>query len=211
FVRPGRGEPYFLPALPHEQVAQGERIMRMFLDTGAAITAEDLGTVPDYVRESLGRLGLPGYLIQRWEREWEQPGQPYKDPASWVENAVATTGTHDTETVAEWWEAMPDDERRVASEVPAVRHALDGQVPPTLTPAARDAILASLYESRSNLVILPFQDLFGWHDRINTPATVGDRNWRWALPWPVDRLQSVPVAADRAAALLALAQRTGRF
>nr|MDQ3071219.1 4-alpha-glucanotransferase [Acidobacteriota bacterium] len=47
FVRPGRGEPYFLPALPHEQVAQGERIMRMFLDTGAAITAEDLGTVPD--------------------------------------------------------------------------------------------------------------------------------------------------------------------
>ena len=36
------------------------------------------------------------------------------------------------------------------------------------------------------------QDLFGWRDRINVPGTVGDDNWTWRLPWPVDRLRHVP-------------------
>ena len=33
---------------------------------------------------------------------------------------------------------------------------------------------------------MPMQDLFGWRDRINTPATVGPHNWTWRLPWPID-------------------------
>ena len=38
------------------------------------------------------------------------------------------------------------------------------------------------------MLILPIQDVFGWRDRINQPATVGDQNWTWRLPWPSDRL-----------------------
>jgi hypothetical protein len=30
------------------------------------------------------------------------------------------------------------------------------------------------------------QDVFGWTDRINTPAVVGEMNWTWRLPWFVD-------------------------
>ena len=191
FVRPNEGEPYFLPHEPHEQIAQGERLMRMFVETGAAVTAEDLGTVPDYVRESLGRLGLPGYVIQRWHRHWHQDGQPFISPAEWVSNAVATTGTHDTETLAEWLDTLPAGERRQLGDV--------------------DTILASLYHSPSNLLILPIQDLFGWRERINTPATVGHGNWRWALPWPVDRLDARAEAARRAETLRDLARSSGRL
>jgi 4-alpha-glucanotransferase len=199
FVRPKDGEPYFLPGAPHEQIAQGERIMRMFMDTGAAVTAEDLGTVPDYVRESLGRLGLPGYIIQRWHRHWKAEGEPFIPPAEWVSNAVATTGTHDTETLAEYWDTISASEREQLAGSSA-----------GFSEAARDTILASLYHSPSNLLILPIQDLFGWRDRINTPATVGETNWRWALPWPVDGLEARDEAARRAEVLRDLAVRTGR-
>lgn len=201
FVRPGSGEPYFLPAEERQQIEQGERIMRLFLETGAAVTAEDLGTVPDAVRESLARLQIPGYRILRWERRWHDEGQPFIPPSEWPEVAVATTGTHDTESLSEWWEQATDSERRML---------LGSEAPASFNPDVRDALLSSIYRSPSNLVILPFQDLFGWRDRINTPATMGDGNWRWALPWPVDRLGAIPVARDRAEALRALARETGR-
>ena len=208
FVRPHDGEPYFLPAEPHEQLAQGERIMRMFVDTGAAVTAEDLGTVPDYVRESLGRLGLPGYLIQRWHRRWHQEGEPFIPPSEWVSNAVATTGTHDTETLAEWWDELTGREQQMVLESVSAGRP---QAPPERRTSELRTIIASLYHSPSNLLILPIQDLFGWRDRINTPATVGDANWRWALPWPVDRMRTIPEASARARDLSDLARGSGRL
>ena len=39
------------------------------------------------------------------------------------------------------------------------------------------------------------QDVFGWADRINTPATVNDQNWTWRMPWPNERLAFEPGAA----------------
>ena len=190
FVRPRHGEPYFLPGEEPQQIAQGEQLMRLFIGTGASVTAEDLGTVPDSVRASLARLNLPGYRILRWERRWHDEGQPFIPPSEWPAVAVATSGTHDTESMAEWWEQEFKD---------------------SYTTAVRDDLLASLYRAPSNLLILPFQDLFGWRDRINKPATVGDENWRWALPWPVDRLGAIPVAFERAQSLRDLAQGAGRL
>jgi 4-alpha-glucanotransferase len=211
FVRPAAGEPYFLPADESEQIEQGERIMRLFLETGAAVTAEDLGTVPDAVRASLARLGVPGYRILRWERRWHDEGQPFIDPATWPAAAVATSGTHDTESLAEWWETLEDEERRQVAGMTGIRSGHGTSELRTFTPAVRDALLGLLYRSASNLLIVPFQDLFGWRDRINTPATLGGDNWRWALPWPVDRLGEIPEADTRARALRALAREAGRF
>jgi len=54
------------------------------------------------------------------------------------------------------------------------------------------------------------QDIFGWRDRINVPAVVDDVNWTWRLPMPVDDLSTAPVAVERARALAALTQRSGR-
>ena len=59
-------------------------------------------------------------------------------------------------------------------------------------------LLEALFASGSDLLLLPVQDVFGWRDRINEPATVTDDNWTFRLPWPCDRLDDVPEA--RAAA-----------
>ena len=57
------------------------------------------------------------------------------------------------------------------------------------------AFIEALIASNSSLVILPVQDVFGWADRINTPATVNDQNWTWRMPWPNERLAFEPEAA----------------
>jgi 4-alpha-glucanotransferase len=54
------------------------------------------------------------------------------------------------------------------------------------------------------------QDLFGWRDRINTPATVTADNWTWRLRWPVDEMLASPEAALRADFLRGLAAASGR-
>jgi 4-alpha-glucanotransferase len=125
FVRPlGGGNGVFMPAAQAEQTALGERILRIFGDAGAEIIAEDLGIIPDFVRESLTRLGIPGYRVFRWERHWHQPGQPYRDPAEYPPTSVATSGTHDTEPLVIWWERAEIEERRAAMEIPSIRHLM---------------------------------------------------------------------------------------
>jgi 4-alpha-glucanotransferase len=209
FVRPPGAKPYFVPAEEHDQLAQGERLMRIFLDSGTVIIAEDLGVVPDFVRASLQRLGIPGYRVLRWEREWKLPRKPFKDPAKWPERSVATSGTHDTEPLAEWWSKADPEERREFLKLPPFASLPKGE-DATLTPGLRDAILEALFASGSQYLILPFGDLFGWPDRINTPGVVNGENWRWRLPWPVDRLSEQPEARERAAFLRAQATRGGR-
>ena len=185
-------ENFFTPPDPPAQLALGERLVSIYLDTGAEIIAEDLGTVPGFVRASLRRLRVPGFKVMRWERRWSESGKPYVDPAQYEEISVATTGTHDTEPLATWWESLSEEERDEVVSLPAViRH-----LPRAATPL--DAIVAALLDARSQLAILPIQDVFGWSDRINTPAVVSEDNWSWALPWPVDRLADVDEARRRA-------------
>ncbi len=217
FVRPlGGGNGVFMPAAQAEQTALGERILRIFGDAGAEIIAEDLGIIPDFVRESLTRLGIPGYRVFRWERHWHQPGQPYRDPAEYPPTSVATSGTHDTEPLVIWWERAEIEERRAAMEIPSIRHLMTADdrmraiSEPTLTPSVRNALLEALCASRSNLLILPIQDVFGWRARINQPATVGDQNWTWKLPWPSDRLLTEPEALGVAQQWRDCAERHGR-
>jgi 4-alpha-glucanotransferase len=153
---------FFDPADEHDQLWLGETLISIF--TGASpsvgVIAEDLGSIPPFVRESMVRLNLPGLKVLRWEKHWDQDGQPPIDPAEFPERSVATTGTHDIEPLA----ATPDgdsDEKRTAT-------------------------LRSLLSSGSYLTLMPVQDVFGWPDRINTPAVVDGMNWTWRLPWPVD-------------------------
>jgi 4-alpha-glucanotransferase len=155
--------------------------------------AEDLGVVPDFIRASLERMGVPGFKVFRWERHWEQPEEPFIDPTEYNEASVATSGTHDTETLAAWWDALDEDEREKVTQLPSVARHL-----PQLDEKA--AIVRAVLASGSRYTILPIQDLFGWSDRINTPATVDDDNWTWRLPWPADRLEEIDeprAAADR--------------
>jgi 4-alpha-glucanotransferase len=199
FVRPkvggkGVGKGIFIPADEPEQTALGEQVLGVFKSTGVEIVAEDLGTVPDFVRESLSRLVIPGYKVFRWERQWHAPGQPFRDPPEYPAVSVATSGTHDTEPMTIWWAEAPLEEREVVLDTPSVRSRLSEAQraqaieSPALTSPLRNTLLEVLFASGSDLLVLPIQDAFGWSDRINQPATVGDQNWTWRLPWPTDRM-----------------------
>ena len=189
-----------------EQRSQGERILQLFIATGAQVTAEDLGLIPDFVRASLARLQVPGYKVLRWEREWHRPGQPLLEPATFPAVSVATTSTHDIEPLASWWERLDDRERALllgSLGLPRLPGAGFG-------PAIRDGLLDQAYGAGSDLLLIPIQDVFGWPDRVNTPATVGEHNWTWKLPMSVEALSTDAEALERADALRVLATSTGR-
>jgi 4-alpha-glucanotransferase len=61
----------------------------------------------------------------------------------------------------------------------------------------RDVLLEVLFAAKSDLLLLPIQDIFGWKDRINAPATIDSGNWSFRLPWPVDRMDEIPEAHER--------------
>lgn len=204
------GDAFFNPASEAEQVAQGERLLRIFGGGRAEIIAEDLGTVPPFARASLAALGVPGSKVLRWERDWHAPGQPFIDPSAYPARSAAMTGTHDTETLADWWASADRGERDATLTIPALREAgiADGGAP--WSDALRDAWLGAAYASGSDELFVPAQDVFGWTDRINVPGTIGDHNWTWRLPWTVDRLLDTPDARARAAFCRRLASQTGR-
>jgi 4-alpha-glucanotransferase len=213
YVRPlpdGRPfTPYFSPGDEPSQRAQGERVITSFRSADALVVAEDLGSIPDFVRESLAALGTPGYRVLRWSRDWHTDGHPFIDPASWPARSVGTSGTHDTTPLAEWWETLEREDRTALLQIPALAPR-DVNASSPFGPPIRDALLDTILGSGSDLVILPVQDLFGWLDRINTPATIGPHNWTWRLPWPSDRLLDVPESRARARELAEMTGRHGR-
>src|SRR5687768_6235902 len=192
YVRPLDGRPpFFMPSEQSDQIELGETVMRIMIDSGADVSVEDLGTVPEFVRESIARIGLPGFKVLRWEPE---------DPTLYPPLSVAMTGTHDTESLAVWWESLtPVERKRLGSDVPHY----DASV--------RDRILELLYNAGSNLVLVPIQDAFGWRDRINLPATISDENWTYVLPWPSDTAAVQPDAVECANRLARWSYRTARW
>jgi len=207
YGRPQEGEPYFMPSDETAQRHQGETVLRIFQEAGADLIAEDLGTVPDFLRPSLAALGVPGCKVLRWERLWDAPDQPFIDPAEYPALSCALTGTHDTDTLADWWDTAGGDERAALLRLPALRgRNFDAQAP--WSPDLGDALLELAWTSSSTDLFAAMQDLFGWRDRVNLPATVGEHNWTWRLPWPVDRWLELPETLARAAFCQDL---TGRY
>jgi 4-alpha-glucanotransferase len=209
FVRERDGRTSFVPAGEAAQRAQGQALLTLFGSCGARIVAEDLGTVPDFVRASLAGLGIPGMQVLRWERDWKACPQRFRDPADYPRISVATTGTHDTETLADWWDGADREERALVLEIPAMRDCgLTADDP--FSDHVRDALLATLFGARSDFVVVPIQDVFGWRDRINTPASLGGENWTWRLPFPVEDLTTRPESIERGSFLRALSAAHAR-
>jgi len=189
----------FSPPDEPSQSLLGAKILGIYLQSGMEIVAEDLGTVPPFVRYSMARLGVPGFKVMRWERAWDAAGQPFVDPAGYPEVSVALSGTHDTESLAQWWRELTDADRAAFLALPSLAAAGIAAVSP-FVPDVRDAIVGALIGGASHTVMLPLQDVFGWDARINTPATVNDQNWTWRVAHPVDRWRESPewvAAADR--------------
>jgi 4-alpha-glucanotransferase len=111
---------------------------------------------------------------------WARADGVYRHPHHYPEVSLATTGTHDTETLRQWWpSAAPWEREAVCNTFPE----LHGFRPPPadFTPELHEALLKAALNSSSNLCVLPWQDVFGEAERTNLPGTVGDANWTYRI------------------------------
>ncbi len=197
--------PFFLPDQEPLQRAQGERILTT-LGMGAEVLAEDLGTVPDFVRHSLTALGIPGTKVLRWEVDQGRP----RDVKGFSKVSVCVTGTHDSDTLHVWWEELSDWERGLQLGQGPLR-LLANQDARRYSPAVRDALLTLAYSASSDALLTPVTDALGWPDRMNTPGTVGKHNWTWRLPWSIGgELEGHTEIRAMQSNLLHLARQSGR-
>jgi 4-alpha-glucanotransferase len=204
--RPAGCDASFCPPDEPSQRALGELLLDVARAAAGPIDliAEDLGSIPAFVRASLAELAMPGYRVLRWEDD----AGVFRDPLAWPECSVATSGTHDTSSMATWWsEELRDDERAALARVPCFAPlAVVGR---PWTPLVHESLLDGLYAARSALVILPFPDAYGGTERINVPSTVAETNWAYRIPWTVTALRGTAGAPLRDA-MRARATRHGR-
>lgn len=194
---------HFVPANELEQRARGERVLRAMLEAAGpgAVIAEDLGVIPPFVRETMSRLGLPGYKVLPWEKDEHFMS---RDPRGFPELSVATWSTHDTQPITAWWDELELWERE--------RLAGLDKMPLDLPRKERElALLKLLFSARSELTLVLVNELLGDTSRINTPGTVNDQNWTWRLPRPIEDLREDPEVMARFEAIRTLVAKSGRL
>ncbi|MBD1554009.1 4-alpha-glucanotransferase [Pseudomonas typographi] len=197
----------------------------------AIVLGEDLGTVPEGLREKLAARRILGMRVLLFEQH--HTGQ-FKRLEEWPDNALATSTTHDLAPLKGWWRAndidwshrlgLIDDtvERdwRQSRELErqGLRQAL-AQDEQTFqedlhTPEGDeadpiiDASVRFLGHTRAPLVLLPVEDALGLVEAPNLPGTVDTHpNWRRRLPLPCEVLLDDPHAARRLELLAAARQQ----
>ncbi len=217
--------PGFMPrddSTPENEAANcrhGEVLFKIMLEEIPApcLIAEDLGTVPPYVRPVLQRLEIPGFKIPQWEREPDAPLTPGED---YERLSLATYATHDHPPVHTFWNAWfaltksPDKDAAQQAEAEMNGLLAFCGEPPMEEPHAFDdtihhATMRGLMATNSWLAIPMITDIFGTEDRFNVPGAIGDQNW-------TARLSSKTAALDQRfqpqlAALRQIVAQTGRM
>jgi 4-alpha-glucanotransferase len=143
--------------------------------------------------------------VLRWEIDAGVPRDPKQFPAI----SLCVTGTHDTESLATWWEALSPPERALQLQQEPLRE-LAGEDASRYTERTRDALLELAYGAASDALLTPFTDALGLRERLNTPGTVGPHNWTFRLALRLPELSTDLGVVAIARHLAHLAVRTGR-
>jgi len=178
----------------------------------AVILGEDLGTVPEGLRETLAAKAVLGMRVLPFE---QSPPGHFTPILDWPDNALATTGTHDLAPLAGWLQARDIDWSHRLHLVDAAaelhwRHSRqlerDG-LRRTLEQnygaladddALIDAAIRYVGHTRAPLVLVPLEDLLGCDEQANLPGTTdGHPNWRRRFARPVRDLLDDEDAARR--------------
>lgn len=139
--------------------------------------AEDLGDITPTVHELRNSLNFPGMAVLQFAFS-NDPANLYL-PHNLIRNSVLYSGTHDNDTSWGWYTSAP---REIKDQFRRYFRVSGEHVP-------WDMVRAS-YESVSNLVIIPLQDLMnkGTEARMNTPGKA-DGNWQWRYrPEEIEKL-----------------------
>ncbi len=181
----------------------------------ALIVAEDLGTKPPGFADAISDSNMLGMRVLWFERAMDKG---FIGPQDYDEMSVAMTGTHDTPTVAGWWQGadldlalqfgqLPEGTSREQAEDKrawdrGLLWATFGGSEPRPAPddpgPVVDAALRHVGKAGSRLAIAPLEDLFASPDQFNLPGIVGQYpSWRLRLEAPLAELLDRPDNAHR--------------
>jgi 4-alpha-glucanotransferase len=181
--------------------------------SGCLVVGEDLGVVPDEMRQAMPEFGLYHYKVLLFEK---LDGR-FRRPEEYTRRALATATTHDMPTLRSYWEGRdielrrrlnlyPSDdiERDVVRERERDRELLLGALAeqglrPERPVTPQDAFTAELAQamhlylarSASVLVALQIEDLLGMTEPVNVPGTHKEYpNWQRKISADIEDMAS---------------------
>ncbi len=191
------------------------------------VIGEDLGAVPDGLRDRLHELGFLSYRVLVYERHWKGDGR-FCLPHEYPQQALATVATHDMPTMTEFWrgedivrrdglglyptaQQRDEDAARRRGERDGMLWLLGESGLSPADPADPAEAIAALHQavarSQSMLAAIQLDDLVGETEPVNIPGTYREYpNWRRKLSIPIEaifsddrwrRLVAVMVASKR--------------
>lgn len=179
---------------PGKAVFEAARRELGWNDFGGFI-AEDLGVITPPVTRLRRSLGYPGMVVLQFAFDPEDPRGPHRLEHH-GSDVVAYTGTHDTDTLRGWWDALEPARRLEAEQAVSDAGIVDD---------AMDWALIRLWMSSvAPLVMLQVQDVLGLGSeaRMNLPGTAGGA-WKF-------RLEHGQLTAAHARRLRAATEEAGR-
>lgn len=203
-----------------QNLAQGDVLLRMILDAArpATLVAEDLGTVPHYVRPHLSGLGIAGFKIPQWE---PGPDGRLLRGEDYPRVSVCTYATHDHEPLAamiQRWEVEAREGGWKTEQVQREARAL-GDFAGTpedrrlegWTHFTHESLMRGLFATNSWIAILMITDALGLPDRFNVPGIASAENWCRRLRHTADGLRDDPQVAELTSRITELMRETGRL
>ncbi|HRD54860.1 MAG TPA: 4-alpha-glucanotransferase [Parachlamydiaceae bacterium] len=182
---------FYIPGDDEAAKNQGEKILSMLLDSCTMLPiGEDLGNVPDFIRDSMQKLGIPGTKIMRWERVWKEDGR-FIEGKDYPPLSLTSVSTHDSETLLLWWKEREEE---------ASLYARSQKFPynKKLSMQQQMGILKTSLHTKSLFHINLLQEYLSLikdftadnmeDERVNVPGIVSDKNWTCRYPSPIEEI-----------------------
>jgi len=202
------------------------------------LIGEDLGTVPDEVREALARFGILSYRLLYFEQNRDGS---FRRPDEYPRNALVSATTHDLPTLAGFWIGRDIEARRDAGLLPdeasygnmrsdrerQKQKLLDLLIAlkllpdwfprqaaevPELTGELHNAIVGFLASTPSKFMLLNQEDLLKETEQQNLPASTAQYpNWQRKMRAAVEDLWTSPEVEAFTGMFRSWLERTGRL
>ena len=159
-----------------------EAILQQFPD--APLIAEDLGVMKPEVHQLRDKFNFPGINVFQFQFDFRRNTDVMVE---WKTNSLVCTGTHDTDTLAAWFDGVLADRQQPAPfwDTAFLLEMSKQSLPPDC-PVNRETmlwgIIRKVMSSPGNVAIFPMQDLLGLPSsaRMNFPGHAAG-NWIWRL------------------------------
>jgi 4-alpha-glucanotransferase len=183
------------------------------------IIGEDLGTVPENLRETLADWGVWSYRVMLFERG---ENGSFRPPEHYPEDALVTFSTHDLPTFAGWSVGSDLREKRALGIDPgetdadrtkaqaALRAALAKRRGKERSGSGLLPVARYLAATPSRILMISMEDALGVLDQPNIPGTIDEHpNWRRRLPVALEDLRRHPRLRALARVLCAAGRSLG--